>query len=71
MKKVYWLSERVCDICHQPIVDDLYDAKTMMGPWGTLCQADYMKFRFFTMLGTGFGQHYKQQPDGKFLKVEG
>ena len=70
MKKVVWFGDiTVCDFCKGPFRGDvMYDAN-LGGPWGNVCQ------RCFDMhgcrLGTGFGQKYEKQKDGKWLKVGG
>ncbi|MNV23468.1 hypothetical protein D3C71_1144800 [compost metagenome] len=67
---VYWLSPlRGCDVCDRDFLDIMYDAKTVGGPWGNLCE-DCFKTGGVG-LGVGLGQMYRRQPDGRFLCVEG
>ena len=42
-----------------------------MGPWATMCSECYMKVRAHAGLGTGLGQKYQRQDDGRFLKIRG
>lgn len=58
-----------CNICHKPISDVMYDAKTRMGPWGILDQDCFDTYG--VGLGTGLGQKYRRQVDDSFLKVGG
>jgi len=58
-----------CDVCCSPIGDDFMDAKTTHGPWANLCPACFRKIG--VGLGTGRGQHYRRQPDGRYVKIEG
>lgn len=71
MKPVYHANPPLgCDVCHSPIGDDLFDAKIKpTGYWGNLCRQCF-EFRGVG-LGTGRGQHFKRQSDGRYLKVGG
>jgi hypothetical protein len=60
----------ICDINREPIVDEFIDGKTRAGPWANMCPKCYKIFGV-GRLGTGFGQRYKKQDDGTWLKVEG
>lgn len=52
-----------------PITDEFYDAKSRMGPWGFMNPAS---FSIYGMgVGTGLGQRYKKQTDGRWKKTEG
>jgi len=48
----------------------MYDAKTKMGPWANMSEVSW-KQHGIGMLGTGYGQKYEKQVDGRWLKVEG
>jgi hypothetical protein len=50
--------------------DEMIDGKTRGGPWGNMTPESWKKHGV-GKLGTGYGQRYKKQPDGKWLKVEG
>jgi hypothetical protein len=52
--------------------DEMIDGKTKMNPWSwaKMTPASWKKYGV-GRLGTGYGQRYKKQPDGKWLKVEG
>lgn len=67
--KTTWLGSCTCDICHKQIQDTLYDAKTIHGPWATMCQDCYTTNNI-GRLGLGLGQRYQKQ-DNIFVKVEG
>jgi len=73
IKKVYWLSPAPakCDTCDTPIQNVFVDGKTEYGPWGCLCMSCFTLGPGIGKLGTGFGQKYQKQQDGKWLKVEG
>lgn len=58
-----------CDICSHPITETFVDGKTNMGPWGNMCPSCHGSHG--CGLGTGRGQKYQRQPDGRWLKVGG
>lgn len=67
---VYWLS-KVPDLddLGNPIHDEFVDGATIYGPWALMtpeCHSAQGRG-----LGTGRGQRYKRQPDGRWLKIEG
>lgn len=68
----YWMSpapER-CDLNPSHVIKDGFvDGKTKMGPWANMCAA--CAKRYGVGLGTGRGQRYERQADGRFMKVEG
>lgn len=71
-RPVYW-GGRVesCDICGQPLASAkrIIDGRTNSGPWALMdvsCHKDHG-----LGLGTGSGQAYEKQADGRWLKVEG
>lgn len=68
--EVYWLSPlNNCDVCGGKFNSVMYDAKTSHGPWGNLCQTC---FAFEGgRLGTGLGQKYELQKNGRWLKTGG
>jgi hypothetical protein len=70
MTKKYWLGRppKVDDF-GKTIYDIFIDGKTARGPWAFMTP---LSFQFFGIgLGTGLGQKYKKQNDGKWLKIEG
>lgn len=69
-KEVKWLGSRKCDFCHTECRDDLYDARTVYGPWATMC-AECFETYGAGNLGLGRGQHYRKDRNGEFVKVEG
>jgi hypothetical protein len=68
---VYWTgpAPTQCDICTAPITDAFIDGKTRMGPWANMCRKCHVHLG--VGLGTGKGQHYVKQPDGRWLKTQG
>jgi len=52
------------------ITDEIIDAVTMVGPWALMTPRSFRR-NGRGKLGTGCGQRYKKQTDGKWLKVEG
>jgi hypothetical protein len=70
-KQVYWLSplgDR--DDFGQKYKNTMIDGKTIMGPWANMTLESFRKYGT-GRLGTGFGQRYAKQEDGRWLKVEG
>lgn len=53
-----------------PIRDEFIDGVTRMGPWANMSPYSW-KVHGVGQLGTGRGQRYKKQDDGRWLKVEG
>jgi hypothetical protein len=48
----------------------MYDAATKEGPWANMSEQSFKEFGC-GKLGTGFGQKYELQPDGRYMKVAG
>jgi hypothetical protein len=53
-----------------PIEDEFIDGKTIHGPWATMTPRSWRKHGV-SSLGTGRGQYYEKQKDGRWLKVQG
>ena len=72
MTKVqYWLgSVGKVDDFEDSISDEIIDCKTIYGPWALMTPKSFEKCGV-GRLGTGYGQRYKKQSDGKWLKIEG
>lgn len=69
---VYWLSPVPgWDDFGRPIHDRFYDAATNDGPWAIMAPDSYYEHARYDDLGTGKGQRYELQPDGKWLKTKG
>ena len=68
-KQVKWMGETKCDVCHRECGKELYDAKTIHGPWATMCPMCY--FQYGIGLGPGVGQRYIKQKDGSYKKKDG
>jgi hypothetical protein len=71
MTKRYWTGEvpTHCQVTGMTITDCFVDGKTKLGPWA------FMHPAAVPLHGVGFGslygQKYRKQPDGRWLKVEG
>jgi hypothetical protein len=50
--------------------DIMIDGKTKSGPWANMTPKSW-RIHGVGVFGTGFGQKYEKQTDGKWLKVEG
>lgn len=72
-KQTYWSGTPKCDFDNEHQLNGvMYDAKTIRGgQWACMCFGCWTAFAAYTDLGTGKGQKYRQQDDGKWLKVEG
>ena len=73
-QKVEWLSAppQECDLCKGPITDKFYDMKTLLGPWGCLCESRANdRTKSVATLGTGYGQRYERNKAGRFMKTGG
>jgi len=57
------------DAFGEPITNEFVDGATVMGPWAMMSPASFK--RMGRGVGTGKGQRYKKQEDGRWLKVEG
>jgi hypothetical protein len=54
------------------IEDEFIDGKTRYGPWATMTPRSWRIEGVSTApLGPGYGQRYKRQANGRWLKVEG
>ena len=72
MSKRYWagfVSPK--DNFGDTITDEFIDAPTKRGPWALMTPASWKLHRRFSVLGTGYGQKYRKQVDGRWLKVAG
>jgi hypothetical protein len=56
-----------CDICHRQIKKIFVDGATRQGPWGNMCLPCHSAFG--VGLGTGKGQRYELQRDGRWAKM--
>jgi len=53
-----------------PISNVFYDAKTRHGAWAMMSHSSWV-LEGYSKLGPGYGQKYKLQDDGRWLKVKG
>lgn len=59
-----------CDVCEDRFTDgNMVDGKTTHGPWGNMCTDCFMKIG--VGIGTGKGQQYVREDDGRWRKVAG
>lgn len=70
-QNVFWCGDLQdeCNICQGSFGSVMFDARTRSGQWGNLCQKCFR--RFGNGLGTGKGQQYAKQNDGRWLKKGG
>lgn len=66
---VYAGSPRECDLCERAISFRFYDAKTSLGPWANMCPTCFKVAG--VGLGTGLGQLYERQTEGRYCKIAG
>lgn len=67
---VYWQSPvRERDDFDFYVGDEFIDGKTIYGPWAIMTPHSFANHG--VGLGTGKGQRYRKQSDGRFLKVAG
>lgn len=69
----YWMGTPPdkCDTCATKIDKVFYDAKTQYGPWGFMCPSCQKLGPGLDKLGTGLGQEYTKQEDGRWKKTAG
>lgn len=68
--KRYWTGRVAdCDDFGDPVTDTFIDGATVFGPWAIMSPKSHRANG--RGLGTGRGQKYKRQDDGRWLKVEG
>jgi hypothetical protein len=71
MKVTYWLGKLgTLDDFGRPYSNIMIDGKTRIGPWANMCEESWRTYGV-GKLGTGYGQKYQKQADGRWLKVEG
>jgi hypothetical protein len=71
MNPVYWLSPLGDKDDFGDTFDvEMIDGKTRGGPWANMTPASWKRYGI-GRLGMGYGQRYKKQPNGRWLKVEG
>lgn len=69
--KKYWLGHvGQADDFNSAIGDEIIDGKTRQGPWALMTPSSW-RLHGIGKLGTGYGQRYQKQADGRWLKVEG
>lgn len=78
--EIYWNPDYLpkTDVFGEPVVDEFVNGlirgkNNLFGfasKWGIMTPASFATHGY-GRLGTGFGQRYRKQPDGRWLKVEG
>jgi hypothetical protein len=69
-RPIYWMGRvGLCDKCRKPLGNRIIDGATENGPWGLFDPACHKEIGIG--LGTGRGQAFEKQEDGRYLKVEG
>lgn len=71
-REVYWLSDvpDACQLSGRKIITEFVDGRVPgMSSWAIMAP-DYFRGIGGT-LGTGRGQHYRKQANGRWLKIEG
>lgn len=67
----YWLGPvNAKDDFGLSIGNTIIDGKTKHGPWALMTPTSW-RVHGIGKLGTGLGQKYQKQTDGKWLKIEG
>lgn len=76
-----WAGKCVCNYCGldlqtaRPLPGEahvyLYDFRTLSGAWAVGCRLHYLMYRQSDVLGTGRGQEYKRNDEGRFIKTRG
>jgi hypothetical protein len=70
-KKRYWIGPvNTVDDFGKKITDTFIDGRTVGGPWAIMTPASWMRHGA-GRYGTGHGQKYQKQEDGKWLKTQG
>lgn len=68
-KPIFWhVPVGKCDLCDTPLHDVMYDSNTRHG-WGNVCGECFENYG--QGLGTGRGQRYEKQTNGRWLKTDG
>lgn len=71
LKPKYWDAPFIPskDDFNYTITDEIIDGRTVMGPWALMTPQAHAIYGLG--LGTGYGQKYKKQADGRWLKIAG
>lgn len=67
----YWMGSEVteCDLCEKKITDEFVDGNVRGLSWACMCPQCHASRG--GGLGTGRGQRYERQDDGRWLKTGG
>ena len=70
-RQVFWLGRvpSYCQVSGTPITDEFVDGRSANGQWAIMHPETFAALGH--PFGPGFGQKYKKQSDGKWLKVAG
>jgi hypothetical protein len=66
----FWHGLNTVDDFGVPYKSVMIDGKTRMGPWACMTEESWAVYGV-GRLGTGLGQKYERQADGRWLKTEG
>ena len=70
-KKVYWAGDiGPADDFGKPYDKLMIDGRTKQGPWANMNEHSW-RVHGVGKFGTGYGQLYEKQPDGRWLKIKG
>ena len=70
MEQKYWKGPvGQCNLCGSDFGKSMHDARTRHGAWANLCDACFEDEG--CKAAPGWGQSYRKQPDGQWLKVAG
>jgi hypothetical protein len=70
-KKIYWTGTLPdLDDFGVPYKNIMIDGKTKNGQWANMTEQSFRNYGY-GQLGTGWGQMYEKQPDGRWLKIKG
>ena len=68
----YWMGlvSLKCEVCSLPLTHRFHDAQLRdFNCWGNVCDRCHKAYGFGH--GTGIGQRYEKQADGRWLKTKG
>jgi hypothetical protein len=69
--KIYWAGELPPkDNFGDTYASIMIDGRTMSGPWANMTEKSWRRYGC-GKLGTGYGQKYEKQKDGRWMKIEG
>jgi len=72
-RKIYWMGRLPDKVDFgDPYDGIMIDGATVLGPWGCMTPRSWARYGATSgKFGTGLGQKYEKQEDGRWLKTEG